>query len=112
MSRLEWAGITSATRASDISALTAEGGKEAVRRYFKDLGEQTLEALRQAVGGIPLRSEVIVRLDGPVDDVLQGLIYALTVSAQVDVDDLPAGSDMLAAWERHGVLTLDPEPIL
>jgi hypothetical protein len=113
MTRLEWAGVTFAIRASDISALAEQPGGEAlVRDYFRDLGPAALEHLRESVGGIPLRSEPIVRIDGPQDDALQGPIYALSVSAQVDVDDLPVGSTMRAAYDRHGVLTTEPGFIL
>lgn len=112
MTRLEWAGITFAIRASDVSDLAERGGEPAVRAYFRDTGAAALEHLRESVGGIPLRSEPIVKIDGPDSDPLQGMIYALSVSAQVDVDDLPVGSTMRAAWDRHGVLTTEPGVIL
>lgn len=106
--RLEWAGITFAIRASDVSDLAVRGGEQAVRDYFRETGAAALEHLRESVGGIPLRSEPIVNIAGPEADPLQGMIYALSVSAQVDVEELPAGSTMRAAWDRHGVLTTEP----
>lgn len=106
--RLEWAGVTVAIRAIDLPDPTSPEA----RQWLHDLGEQTVEHLRQAVGGIALRSEPVVRFDGPQDDALQGSIYALSISAQIDVDDLPVGSAMRAAWERNGVLTTDPGVIL
>lgn len=111
MSR-EWAGMSVAVRAADVNAVLAEGGKPALRTYVRDLGDQALEGLRQAVGGIPMRSEPIVSWNGPTDDPLQGPIYVLQVAAQVEVDDLPAGSTMRAAYDRHGVLTTDPGVVL
>lgn len=105
--RLEWAGASFSMPARDIDAVKAEG-RQALREYVRDAGQQALEHLRQAVGGIPLRSEPIVRFDGPTDDALQGWIYVLSIAAQVDVDELPAGSTMRAAWDRHGVLTTEP----
>lgn len=105
--RLEWAGASFSMPAADVEAVKAEG-REALRSYVRDAGQQALEHLRSATGGILLRSEPIVRFDGPTDDPLQGWIYVLSIAAQVDVDELPAGSTMRAAYDRHGVLTTEP----
>lgn len=109
MSRdLQWAGMSVAIKAADVSAVVAEGGKQALRSYFRDAGDQALELLRQAVGGIPLRSEPVVSVNGPTDDPVQGNIYVLQIMAQVDVLELPAGCTMRAAYDRHGALTIEP----
>lgn len=109
---LQWAGMSVAVRAADVNAVLAEAGKPGLREYVRDLGAQALEGLRQAVGGIPMRSEPIVSWNGPTDDPIQGPIYVLQIAAQVEADDLPAGSTMRAAWDRHGVLTTEPGVIL
>lgn len=93
MTNIQWAGVSVAIRAGDVEP-NSDGG----RAYINDVGQAALEGLREAVGGVPLRSQPVVKFNGPTDDPLQGPIYILAVSAQVDMDEVPPGSEIGKAW--------------
>lgn len=100
---LEWAGVSAAIPLRS-TGLDPERDREGFRQYVQDLGQQMLDGpdgLKAAVGGIPLRSEPIFRLDGPTEDIFLGTIYVASLSAQVEANDLPVGSKARAAYERH-----------
>lgn len=106
---LQWAGVSAAIPLRS-TGLDPEHDPEGFRQYVQDLGQQLLDGpdgLKAAVGGIPLRSDPIFRLDGPDDNAILGTIYVASLSAQVEADDLPVGSKARAAYERHEALVTE-----
>lgn len=79
-------GVTTAVPARFVDPLTDAELREEVR----DLGEQMQPALRHYVGGIQPEGPLAVDWAGPVDDPIQGRIYALSLAAPFDADRLPA----------------------
>jgi len=100
--RLRQFGVTVGIRAAHVEAV-AEGGKANLKREFRDLGEQATEELRTYVGGAPMRSEPAVKIDGPTDDPLQGPMYALSVAALFDTNDLGANCPARLLVMQEGV---------
>lgn len=85
MTRITQMGLTVAVPAKYVDGLTPQD----LRRELQDLGEQAQPALRHYVGGIDPAGPLAVDWAGPVDDPLQGLIYALTLAGPFDADRLP-----------------------
>lgn len=86
-------GLTVAIPASYVTDLTP-ADRQAM---FHDLAEQALPALRVYVGGAPPQGPVSIKVDGPVDDALQGMIYALSLAAPFNEADIPADCDAYLA---------------
>lgn len=79
-------GVTVAVAAHYVEGRPPED----LRSDVRDLADQIMPKLRIYVGQAKPQSPFATKFDGPVDDPLQGHIYALTVAALFDDDDLPA----------------------
>jgi len=90
-------GLTVAIPARYITAATPD----TMRSEVRDLAEQMIPRLRTYVGGATPRGPMSTKLDGPHNDTLQGNIYALTIAAPFDVNDLPVDCDAYLAFHGH-----------
>ena len=79
-------GVSAAVQAKDVSALNPDD----VPGYFRDLAAQMLPRLEEYVGSAPMKGDPHVNVQGPVDDALQGVIYAVSLAAPFETEELPS----------------------
>lgn len=85
MTHITQMGVTVAVPAKYVDGLSPADLQVEVQA----LGEQAQPALRHYVGGTIPQGPVAVDWAGPVDDPIQGGIYALSLAAPFDADQLP-----------------------
>lgn len=97
-------GVTVAIPASVVEGVS----RHDLADEFKDLAAQAEPGLRRFVGDAPPKGPLSVKIDGPVDDPLQGMIYSLTLAGPFDDADLPPDCDAYLAFNGPARA---PEPI-
>jgi hypothetical protein len=102
-------GVTVAVPAAEF-----DRPRRDLERMLHDMGEQAQPMLRAFVGGTQPRGALSVKIDGPDDHPILGQIYAFTLAAPFETDDLPADCDAYVAFNggAGGVIQPDVTPIL
>ena len=89
-------GVTAAVKAEDVPQDQAGAAS-----LFRDLGQQLVPKLQEYVGGIQPKATPAVNVAGPEDDTFQGVIYAISLAAPFETDDLPSTCGAYAAHNQN-----------
>jgi len=97
-------GVTTVGVTKAIQAILATEDPQGFKTGVRDATGMAVDELKAMVKGARPSTEIEARLDGPISDPLQGMIYVLSVFAEWAIDDLDADSTAYRTWagEQNG----------
>lgn len=87
-------GVTAAVKAEDVDGMT----REEATSLFRHVAGGLVPLLEKHVGGAKPLADPAVNIQGPENDTFQGWIYAVSLAAPFDTDDLPSDCTAYAAY--------------